>query len=92
LEVLSVLRRQAMQIRFDWHGIRKCWLHESDKEAIAVYPITIKDSPHRYWLWVEEKENTKVVGVGHRCDSMWDVQKYLEPNQMVFRDPQEVIC
>ena len=79
-----------MQIRFDWHDIRECWLHESSKEAIAVYPITINTSPHKYWLWIEEAASTKVVGVGRRCNSIYDVQKYLEPNQMVFRDPNEV--
>ena len=78
-----------MQIRFDWHDVRRCWLHESSEEAIAVYPITRENSPHRYWLWIEEEEDTKVVGVGRRCDSISAVQKYLEPRQIIFRDPQE---
>ena len=76
-----------MEISFKWHEDSRCWLYESTDETIKLFPVSPKYLWSKYYLWIEKK--AKNLGVGYRCDSIWAAQKYLEPNRMIFRDPQE---
>ena len=76
------------QLSFNWDLERGCWLYDSLTETIAIYP---EGKYHNnYWLWIEEKNDTTIVGSGQLYQSMHEVQNRLEPRLIKFRDPQEV--